>query len=771
MAKVLKKAAIVLGTVGLLATGFGAFAGVALATTIGTIAGVAAGIANVGAQALAKPPPARGSISQVTVATDALRPYPMGETHFAGVLRHRAGYGGTVDGVENPYLFDVIVYSGVGPVESIVPRIDFGTVPSWYTGYIATDTQLGAMPEASALTAAYGSPPGWGAGYKLSGHAAIAWNFKFDKAGKKFAAGFPLTGALIEGVKVYDPRLDSTFPGGSGAHRVDDEETWEYSANPALHAGTYAYGRYAEGVKVMGVGLPVEGIDFAAVSAWAEVCEANDWTISGVVGEPGDKWANLKDICAAGSGEPAFAGAVLSFRYDAPVVALDTVTEADVLDSQAVTFMQSYRDRLNTIIPKYRSADHNWEMVSAEAVQSATYLTEDGEERREEWPFNFVREVDQAAQLAAYKLVNSRELHPIKLHGMPRLRAYRPGDCLHLDLPRLGLDTDAVVLERKIDPATMTVELTLIGETDAKHAYALGLTGTAPPAPALGQDAEERDRTAANNALPEGLDFDFTGGTLPDGVTFERASSATYFDATGDMDLAASDEARFDYGGIVPAGEPALLIESAATNLFSHSETIDDAAWNVFIASKGTADGAAAPDGATTADAIALAASASAYVYHALSGLTNGGPYVLSGFFKRNAGSNQVHRLGHFVGAGEASADFTATAAWQRFEAPFTAGSTAGNAGVLGGSGGASADLLAWGLQWEEGAAATSYIPTTSGTATRAADVCSFEIPAGVTGLRYVFDDDSEQDVAVSSGPYTVPTDLDRPRIKRIYAI
>src|SRR3546814_8617762 len=80
---------------------------------------------------------------------------------------------------------------------------------------------------------------------------------------------------------------------------------------------------------------------------------------------------------------------------------------------------------------------------------------------------------------------------------MPRLRAYRPGDCLHLDLPQLGLDTDAIILNREIDPGTMTVKLTLMGETPAQHAYALGETGVAPPTPALGQTAQARDETAA----------------------------------------------------------------------------------------------------------------------------------------------------------------------------------------------------------------------------------------------------------------------------------
>src|SRR3546814_2659285 len=97
----------------------------------------------------------------------------MGGSHFAGVLRHRAGYGGTVDKVPNPYLFDAIVYSGGGPVNSISPRIDFAAVPSWYSGYLYTDTQLGACPESNALSPQWAGTPGWGSAYKLSGQAAI----------------------------------------------------------------------------------------------------------------------------------------------------------------------------------------------------------------------------------------------------------------------------------------------------------------------------------------------------------------------------------------------------------------------------------------------------------------------------------------------------------------------------------------------------------------------------------------------------------------------
>lgn len=511
MSKPLKKIGTVLGVVALVASGVGAIAGIGLLATIGTIAGVASGIASMGSQALAKPPSARGSVSQMIVDPNAPQPYIMGEGYSAGVLRHRAGYGGVVSDIHNPYLFDAVVYSGGGPIQSISPRIDYATITSWYTGYLGTDTQLGATPEASALTATYGTPTGWGSSHKLSGQAAIAWNFKFDKTGKKFASGMPLTGAYGQWVKVYDPRLDTTFPGGSGSQRLNDETTWAWSENPALHAGTYAYGRYQNGKRTIGIGLPADGIDWAVIAAWANVCDANAWAIFGIVYEPGDKWANLRDICAAGGGEPV-PGPVLSFHFDSPKVSLDTVTEADIADQDmSVCAMQSYRDRINEVRPKFRSPEHNWELIQADAVIVEDYVDEDGEERPIEWPFNFVKDKDQAAQLAAYRLVNARELHPIEIVCKPRMRNYRPGDCLHADLPQIGLDHDCIVLRREFDPASMTVKLTLMSETPAKHAYALGLTGTVPPTPALGQTAEERDETDGGNAIDPQIAIELLG--------------------------------------------------------------------------------------------------------------------------------------------------------------------------------------------------------------------------------------------------------------------
>lgn len=511
MAKALKVVGIVAGIVAVVASA-GAALGLGLAigatvisaATIATIASVVAMAASFGSQALTKPPPVRGSVTRMIIDPDAPTPYCMGEGFFAGTLRHDTAYGATIKDVPNPYRFMVVTYS-VGPVESIEPRVDFETPGSWYNTFLYTDTQTGEAPEASALSPQWGGAPGWDASSKLSGLAAIGWSFKFDKDGKRYASGLPLIGAYGQWAKVYDPRLDDTQPGGSGPHRLGDESTYEYSENPALHAGTYAYGRYQNDIRIIGVGLPADAIDWQTVMAWANVCDDNEWTIFGVLFEPGDRMQNLIDICMAGGAEPAPTG-ILSFKYDAPVVALDTITIDDLTDDdQEVMTRQSYRDSINTAIPKYRSADHNWEMVDALPVVNSTFLTEDGEEKREVWPFNFVKDAQQAAQLAAYKLFNSREIGPITLVCKPRLRHYRPGECLHISLlDEAGLDLDAIILKRHIDPQTFKVTLTLMGETPAKHAYCLGQVAQAPPTPAIGQTGQDRDELAAASINPAG---------------------------------------------------------------------------------------------------------------------------------------------------------------------------------------------------------------------------------------------------------------------------
>lgn len=621
MAKVLKVVAVVAGVVALAASavatgGLSLGISASLLGTIGAVAGVVAAVASFGAQLLTKPPPARGTVNQTIVQTDAVQPYVMGRTYSGGVLRHTAGYGATLKKVPNPYLGRVVVFSGGGPIDAFEElQTDFAAIGAYYSGFLATDTQLGACPESTALVPPLSAPmTGWGSSHKLSGQAAALFNLKFDKEGRVFASGLPNLGAVLRGVLAYDPRLDSTFPGGSGAHRINNEATWAYSANPALHAVAYAYGRYQNGKKTFGIGLPIEAIDLAQFVAWANVCDANDWKISGTIYEPGDRWLNLKDIMACGGAEPVFSGAVLSVKFHAPRVSLDTITRDDLTDEGgSVTAMRSYRERINTIVPKWRSEDHNWEYVAGTQVQLSAGVTEDGEEKTEERQYNLVGggdRKDQATQLATYELMERRELGTIELNVGPRLRNFRPGDCLTIDLPDEGLELqDAVILRRVVEPGSMTVHLTLLGETASKHAFALGQTGTAPPTPALGQSGEDRDEIIAAAVL------------TPSGFV-EALISASY--------VTDSDPAD----GLIQATDTVITIET-------HTRTYSDKTVSVTGATITLED-----DGVT-----ALVASTTYHVYYDDAGRTGGAITYKASQNSQMAVNSPTNPTRHYLGS------------------------------------------------------------------------------------------------------------------------
>ena len=516
MSKVLKVVATVAGAVALVAgtiatAGIGGAAFAAIASSVATYAGLAAGIATLGAGLLQPKPRATGSITNVLIDTEPPRPYMVGESFSAGVLRHRVGYGATLKKVPNPYLYEVKVFSGVGPVEQLVQeQFDFTAIGAYYSSYYSSDSQLGARPESTALVPPLSAPAtGWGASHKLSGCAAIGGNYKFDRDGKVFASGTPLHGAVWRGEKCYDPRLDSTYPGGSGSHRLGTESTYTYSTNPALHAGTYAYGRYQNGIKVFGLGLSADGIDWAAIVDWANDCETNAWECHGTIYEGGrgadvraQRVQNLDDLCAAGGGRWLVAGALLSFDWHRPRVPLATLTDDDLLEEGgSATAVQSLRDRMNGVRPQYIDPDSNWEQVTADEIIGTTYRTEDGQPLTQTWALNLVKDAAQAGELASYAMADSREIGPIELSAKAEWRFYKPGETITVNSELLGYNGPAVILQRDFDPQTLAVRLTLKSETAGKHDFALGKVATPPPTPVIGQTQEQRDGVTGETSL------------------------------------------------------------------------------------------------------------------------------------------------------------------------------------------------------------------------------------------------------------------------------
>jgi hypothetical protein len=514
--------------VALIATGVGAVAGTATLVAgvkVGTIAAIAsttAAAASAGAQLTAPKPIARGSPAQVVIDIEPPRPYIVGQVMTGGVMRHDVAYGATLKKVPNPFRWQVRVLSGVGPIQGIVGEyFDFAAISSFYSGFYATTQNLGTRPQTTALVPPYGAAPGWTTSSRLSGCAHVGLNFKFDRDGKVFASGLPIYTALCDGEKVYDPRQDSTYPGGSGACRAGVESTYVYNRNPACHAVTYALGRFQNGRRVFGLGQPVDTLDMAAIVDWANDCDANEWTVNMILTEGGtganlreQRVRNLDDLCAAGGARWFPAGGLLSFDWHRPRLALATLTDDDILEAGGGTdAVQTVRDRMNGVRPQYVSPDHNWQQITAAEIVGSTYRTEDGGEKLVQvYPLNGVTNAAQAGELAAYAMTDSREIGPMDLQAKAKWRFYRPGDCIEIDSSLVAYDGLAVINQRSLNPQSLAVALSLKSETPGKHDFALGKVASPPPTPTLLQTTEERDLLAAAAITPRAVDVEFDDG-------------------------------------------------------------------------------------------------------------------------------------------------------------------------------------------------------------------------------------------------------------------
>jgi hypothetical protein len=314
-----------------------------------------------------------------------------------------------------------------------------------------------------------------------------------------------------------------------------------------------------------------------------------------------------------------------------------------------------------------------------------------------------------------------------------------------------------------------------------------------------------RDRGAASwdelgsfDAAGTVLDYNFVSEALNPALTFSRASTGTRFNSSGVLVSEAIDAPRFDYGA--DGSLRGLLVEPERQNIALHSQDYSNAAWVKTQATIDT-DGTLAPDGVSLMQRLVESASVAEHFIRQDVSVAGGETVTYSKFAKAGTRTLASIRLNHsstgFVTAYFTLDDPTTTVAVNTTNSSahtilstrkrflgngiyllsikvlvntgitrcYAYSATATNTSSTAGSG----NIYFWGSQIEIGAQETSYIKTEASAVTRAPDVLKFTPAAGVTAVRFTFDDRSTQDVSVTPEvEYTVPTDLNRSRIRRI---
>jgi hypothetical protein len=231
---------------------------------------------------------------------------------------------------------------------------------------------------------------------------------------------------------------------------------------------------------------------------------------------------------------------------------------------------------------------------------------------------------------------------------------------------------------------------------------------------------------------------------------FTRGSTGTFVGSDGLIQTAAVNTPRFDHDPVTLACK-GLLIEEGRTNLTSRSEEFNETAW-LKLRSSISANSTASPSGDNSADKLIEDSSAGTHMVYRVLNTGSLAAHTFSVFAKADGrnfvyldcgdgfplNSNAYFDLSNgtlgTIGA-NATASITAFGnGWYRCSVTATPTSTATNGfyiqiasanGTRSYQGDGTSGIFIWGAQVEAGSFPTSYVPTTTGTLARGADVCS----------------------------------------------
>lgn len=456
--------------------------GALLSTQIGagiTVGSIALGVASMGAQwllsmLLAPDVKQRGINTRMTRGGDTPPSFIVGEYATEGHLIYEnvLNVGGT--NIPEALLVRVVMLSAL-PITAVSNKVfingeecTVNTGSSWPGGFMEVTEyieggddggyclmkfHLGDQTTADSwLLDKFGSDPDrpWTSEMFLPGCAYAIVQCHWSNRG--IWTGLPEFRFQVQGAKLYDPRKDGTVPGGSGAHRWDNQGTWEYSANPKvieynIHRGLHWDGDWQWGGKAEAYRLPLD-YWFAAMNA----CDENvtlavggtvkRYRIGGEISFDDKPIEIINEINKSCSGYTTEFGGTYKTWVGGPGLAVGTITDDDWLitaDLETSPF-QPVQSTVNTCYATYPEPKNMWEVKDGPRYQDAAALAEDGEELSVDLALPLVTENNQVQRLMRAAVKDSRRQVTHAGQLPPVAWLYEPFDRLNHQSVTFGYD-------------------------------------------------------------------------------------------------------------------------------------------------------------------------------------------------------------------------------------------------------------------------------------------------------------------------------------------
>lgn len=292
---------------------------------------------------------------------------------------------------------------------------------------------------------------GWATTGNFHGVSVAVVAYKADDPQSQnpvWSGGRPSFLWVVDGKKCYDPRLDSTVAGGSGAHRWADPTTWAWTDNASVCRYNWVRGIYAldqvtdPQSLLMGRGLTNLEAPEVNVFAYANFCDESvpllaggsekRYTVNGVI-RSNERYVDTEKMFADAMGgiiiqpggsvevEPGHARSpTFSFTDDDLIVGTRVATSP----------FRSVADNawINTIIPRYVEPTQKWQDHAAPVRRDPADVTADGEAREVGMALTMVTSGTQAQRLGEIQRRLGRLVGTATVTLGPRFGGIEEGD-------------------------------------------------------------------------------------------------------------------------------------------------------------------------------------------------------------------------------------------------------------------------------------------------------------------------------------------------------
>lgn len=339
---------------------------------------------------------------------------------------------------------------------------------AWIKIYDGTQTEADPM-----LVDKYGDHPDrpWTEDHILTGTAYVVMTFQYRE---RLFTGLPAVRFEVDGIKLYDPRKDTTV-GGSGPHRWNSTATWEFTRNPQVIAYNVLRGITLPTGDIWGGQIPAEDLP---LDAWfAAMNECDELIGSRVKYQAGfeidvsaEPFEIIRELNKASFTQLSQFGGVFRPRTGGPGSSVMSITDGDILITEPSELdpFPSIDKTHNAVTGTFVDPGSIYQGRACDPIYNAEWEAEDGARRLTlDAGLPAVVNKSQAQHLLDSLINDDRRFRVHKIPLPPSAAVLEPLDAISWDSERNGYTSKVFEVVEVEDRLDSFVQIVTIRERDS----------------------------------------------------------------------------------------------------------------------------------------------------------------------------------------------------------------------------------------------------------------------------------------------------------------